>query len=141
MPSEGLHLTFDRFEPMLELLSLSPHHLAASLVMLGSVVLVNDLVRTCLMVSFTRSVIAHLTVIVLTLFPAMLLGAVLLVGGFRYPDRALLNLGLALLLYVPWYVGGALTRLARPDTEAADVGFMAVGLLITLPCGLLALLF
>lgn len=131
----------DRFEPLLELASLSPHHLVASLVVLGSIVFVNDLVRTSLMVTFTRSRANHMAVMVLTLFPAMLLGGVLLLGASRYPERAPINLVFAAFMYGVWYLGGTLTKLARPDTEAADVGFIMVGSLITIPCGLLALVF
>ena len=49
-----------------------------------------------------------------------------------------INLGLAFSLYVPWYLGGTLTWLARPDTEGADVGWMSHGVFVTLPCGPLA---
>ena len=35
---------------------------------------------------------------------------------------------------------GTLTKLARKDVEGADVGWMAMGLFITVPCGFLAVL-
>ena len=138
-PDPSFALSTERFEPMLELLALSPDHLIASMVVLSGLMFVNDLVRSTLMVTFTRSVVNHVAVVVLTLLPAMLLGAVLLLAGYRHPERALLNFGLALVLYLPWLAGGALTRLARKDTEGADVGFVVVGLFITVPCGLIAL--
>ena len=57
-------------------------------------------------------------------------------------SRMAINLGLVLGLYVLWYLVGQGTRLVRTDSEGADLGFMAVGALITFPAGLLgAILF
>ena len=123
-----------RLEPFLEIVSLSPHHLVASLVFLAAFMLSNDLVRTALMVSLPRSAIAHFMVVIMTVLPAIECGIVLVIAAFRYPDRIFIDIGLVVLLFGAWYVGGTLTRLARRDTEGADVGFMAAGALITLLC-------
>jgi len=131
-------MTVEPFRNLLELLSLAPNHLWASLAFLGALTLVNDLIRTALMVEYTRSVINHIIVDALTLLPGVLLGLVLLYAGYRHPERAWINLGLALVLYGPWYLGGTLTWLARHDTEGADVGWMSHGAVITFVCGLLA---
>jgi hypothetical protein len=123
---------------VLDLLSLAPDVLWASLLLLAGIMLLNDLLRTALMTEHTRSVAVHALVCTLTLFPAALLGLALLYAGYRDPERAWINLGLALALYIPWYVGGMLTYLSRRDTEGADVGWISHGLFITVPCGLLA---
>jgi hypothetical protein len=125
---------------LLDLLSLAPERLCAALMLLAGIMLLNDLLRTALMTEFTRSVVGHAIVCTLTLLPAGILGLVLLYAGYRHPDRAWINLGWALALYIPWYLGGTLTWLARRDTEGADLGWMSHGLFITVPCGLLAVL-
>ncbi len=110
------------------------------MIFLAALMLLNDLIRTILMVAGTRSVMTHLMVLVMTLFPALFSAVVLIVAGIRYPGRGWINLGLIAVLFVAWYIGGALTHLARRDTEGADVGFMTVGALITMPCGLVVAL-
>lgn len=124
---------------LLDLMSLAPDLLWASLILLAGVMLLNDLLRTALMSEHTRSVAVHALVCTLTLLPSGILGLVLLYAGYRYPERAWINFGLALALYMPWYLGGTLTWLARRDTEGADVGWISHGLFITVPCGLLAM--
>lgn len=133
-------MTAEPFRNLLELVSLSPQHLVAALVLLGFVIMLNDLVRTALMTDYTRSVLVHVIVNALTLLPGAILGVVLLYAGHRHPERAWINLGLGLALYVAWYLGGTLTWLARQDTEGADVGWMSHGLFLTVPCGVLAAL-
>lgn len=133
-------ITVEPFRNILELLSLPPGRLFwPALILLAGIMIINDLIRTALMTERTRSVLVHVVINVLTLLPAVILGFVLLYAGYRYPDRAWLNLGLAAAFYGVWYLGGTLTWLARRDTEGADVGWMAMGLFITLPCGLLAI--
>ena len=56
----------------------------------------------------------------------------------RHPERAWLNLAGAAVLFGLWWLGGALTRLVRSDSEGADLGWMAAGALITFPTGILA---
>ncbi|MBI4965783.1 MAG: hypothetical protein HY913_21070 [Desulfomonile tiedjei] len=131
-------ITLGPLKNILNLMSLPPERLWASLILLSSIFVLNDLVRTALMTKYTKSVVNHVIINVLTLLPAIVLGLVLLYAGYRYPERAWLNFAIALALYFPWYVGGTLTRLARRDTEGADVGWMAMGLFITVPCGVLA---
>jgi hypothetical protein len=123
---------------ILDLMSLAPDVLWASLLLLAGIMLLNDLLRTALMTEHTRSVAVHALVCTLTLLPSVILGLALLYAGYRDPERAWINCGLALVLYIPWYVGGALTWLARRDTEGADLGWISHGLFITVPCGLLA---
>jgi hypothetical protein len=74
----------------------------------------------------------------LTLAPAVVLAVVLVWSALHHPDRALLNLVLAAALYVPWWAGGALTRLVRDDSEGSDLGWLAMGALITFPTGITA---
>lgn len=119
-----------------DVLALGPDTALAGCVLLAFSFLLNDLVRTWLMTERTRSVLVHVIVCALTLAPAVVLAAVLVWAGSRHPDRAFLNLGLAAALYVPWWAGGALTRLVRDDSEGADIGWIAMGALITFPTGL-----
>ncbi len=123
---------------LLDLVTLAPDHLIASLAFLGAVMAANDTLRTSLMIEFTRSAFVHVIINVMTLLPAGLLAVVLLVAAYRFPQRGWVNLAFAVLLYAAWYFGGAVTRLARRDSEGADPGFMFVGALITFPVGILA---
>lgn len=133
-------ITAGPFRWVAECLSLAPATLVHALVMLGALFLLNDLVRTTLMPAGPTSRRAHLAVCVLTLFPAFVLAGVLLWAGYRHPERAWINMLLAAALFVPWWAGGTLTKLARPDTEGADVGWMAMGALVTFPAGFVAAL-
>ncbi len=132
-------ITTGPFRNLLELLSLGPDRLLASLVLLAAVMTMNDLFRTAVMVEATRSVSVHLVVNVLTLWPGVMLGLILLYAAFRHPERAWINLGLAMALYLFWILGGTLTRLSRRDTEGADIGWISHGAIITVALGLLAL--
>jgi VanZ family protein len=69
-------------------------------------------------------------------FQALLLAFVLAYADRHYAGRGWINLGIVLALYVLWYATGELTRLVRKDSEGADLGFMAVGALITFPVGI-----
>jgi hypothetical protein len=128
------------FPNILDLFTLAPDYLIASLIFLGALMVANDLVRTALMVEMTRSSLLHATLNVLTLLPSFILAAVLVLSAWLHPAQRWMNLLWALLLYVAWYVGGSLTHLARRDTEGADPGFMTVGALVTFPIGILAAL-
>jgi hypothetical protein len=123
-----------------ELLTLSPAHLVASLAFLAAMCIANDLVRTALMIEFTRSPLVHAIINMLTLFPAFFLGLILLASAYVHHRRGWINLGYAVSLYFVWYLGSALTRLARNDVEGPDIGFMTVGALITFPLGIVAAL-
>ncbi len=126
---------------ILYLLTMAPERLIPSLILLSAIMILNDLIRTALMLEYTRSVIIHVIINILTLLPAFFLGFILLYNGYRYPERAWLNLALAIGLYIPWILGGAITRLARRDTEGADLGWILQGLLfITIPWGILAVI-
>jgi hypothetical protein len=124
----------------IELLSLAPGAWAHSLAIFSFLFFCACLLRSAAMCEGTRWPLVHMLVCALTLLPAIVLAGMLLLGAIRYPERAWLNLGIAALLYVPWYAGGRITRLARADTEGADVGWLAMGALITFPAGLLAAL-
>lgn len=123
-----------------QLLALSPETLWHTVALLSFLFLLNYLIRTGYMSESPQSVVVHMAVCVLTLLPALVLAAVLLWAAYNHPERAWINLGIAALLYLPWYAGGALTRLARRDTEGADVGWLAMGALITFPVGVIAAL-
>jgi hypothetical protein len=112
----------------LDLLSFAPGVLGHSLVIFSFLFLCTYLLRTAYMSEATRSAPAHMLVCILTLLPAVLLAGMLVLGALRFPERAWINLGIAAILYVPWYAGGRITRLARPDTEGADAGWLAMGL-------------
>jgi hypothetical protein len=123
-----------------QIASLDPETFWHSFVFLFAVILLNDLLRTALITELTRSVFNHLVVCVLTLLPGFLLGGVLLWAAHRHPERAWINLLWAAVLYFPWWLGGQLTKLARSDTEGADVGWIFHGALITFPTGVVAAL-
>ena len=126
---------------LIDLMTLAPERLIPSLILLSSLVILNELVRTAFMVEYTRSVVVHVIISILTLLPAFMLGFILLYDGYRYPERAWLNLGIAIALYLPWILGGTLTRLSRRDTEGADLGWILQGLIfITIPWGILAVI-
>jgi len=125
---------------LVDLFTLAPDHLLMSLAFLAAIMAGNDLVRTALMVELTRNPLVHMVLNVLTLLPAFLIAAILFASAWLHPTQRWINLLYALLLYVAWYIGGAITKLARRDTEGADPGFMSVGALVTFPVGLLAAL-
>jgi hypothetical protein len=125
---------------ILDLLALAPDTVWHSVALLSFFCVVSYLTRTALMIEAPRSIIVHMTVCTLTLLPAIVLAAVLVWAAHQYPERAWLNLGFAGIVYVAWYLGGALTRLARPDTEGGDIGWLFMGALITFPAGAIAAL-
>lgn len=126
-------------ERWIGLLTFAPEHPWAAMALLAGLFSVNEPLRTALSTAAPRSPIVHALVCLLTLLPSFVMGAGLLVAGHRQPDRALSNVALAALLHVPWLVGGELTRLVRRDAEGADVGWICVGALTTLSCGVLAM--
>lgn len=131
----------EHIKNLLDLATFSPEMLIPSLISLSALLILNDLIRTSLMVEYTRSVLVHVIINIMTLLPAFALGAILLYDGYRYPERAWLNLALAIALYIPWILGGTLTRISRKDTEGADLGWILQGLMfITIPWGILALI-
>jgi hypothetical protein len=132
--------TVEPFRELVELLSLPPDRLGPALALLAAVVVLAEFTRIALGTELTRSVIAHVTICLLTFVAqAVLLAGVLLWAASRHPGRASINLGLVAGLYVVWYLAGQLTTLVRADSEGADVGFMSVGALLTFTAGLLAL--
>jgi hypothetical protein len=132
-------ITRQPFIDVLHLLALPPDKLWPAFRMLAAVVIVCELVRISLGTVLTRSRIAHVTICLFTFaFQSVLIAVILVVADRAYPGRGWVNLGLAALLYVIWYFAGQSTRLVRPDSEGADVGFMTVGALITFPVGLVA---
>jgi hypothetical protein len=133
--------TWGPFRDLLEVLSLPAQRTREWLMLLSAFMILCELTRLAVATVFTRSVLAHVVRILLT-FPvqALTLAAVLVWADYRHPDRSWINLGVALLMYIVWYLAGQLVLLARPDTEGADLGFMTVGALITFPVGILAAL-
>jgi len=127
------------FVDLLDLLSLPPRRLVEAVGLLAAFVVGCELVRVALGTTFTRSRLAHVIRCLLTFaVQALTLAAVLVYAAIRRPERALANLGVALLIYGIWFVTGQLTSLARADNEGADLGFMTVGALITFPVGIVA---
>jgi hypothetical protein len=130
-------MTTQPFKNILHLLGLPADQLWASFSLLAAVMIVCEFVRISLGTVLTRSRVAHVTVCVLTFaFQALLLAFVLVYADRAHPGRGWINLGIAAAMYVIWYLAGQATRLVRTDSEGADVGFMAVGALITFPVGL-----
>ncbi len=122
-------------------MSLPPDRLGPALVMLASVIVVCELTRIALCTEHTRSRIAHVSVALLTFpFQSIFLAIVLVHADRTYPGRGWNNLAIAVGLYVLWFVTGQATRLVRRVSEGADLGFMCVGALITVPVGVIAAL-
>jgi hypothetical protein len=122
-------------------MSLPPDRLGPALMMLGSVIVVCELTRIALSTEHTRSRVAHVSVALLT-FPlqSIFLAIVLVHAASAHPGRGWINLAIAVGLYVLWFVTGQATRLVRRASEGADLGFMCVGALITVPTGIVAAL-
>jgi hypothetical protein len=131
-------MTIAPFAHLADLMGLPPDRLWSAIGLLAAFITVAELVRLSLSTTATTSVTAHLLRCLLT-FPiqSVSLAIVLVVAALRFPERAWLNLGIVLSLYVLWYLVGQLTSLARSDNEGADLGFMCVGSLVTFPTGLL----
>jgi hypothetical protein len=120
-------------------MSLPPDRWWPALALLAGLIVVCELTRIALSTEHTTSRIAHVTMCLLT-FPiqAITLAVVLVHAAATYPGRGWINLAAVVGLYGLWFVTGQATRLARPASEGADLGFMAVGALITLPTGVIA---
>jgi len=133
--------TWGPLKDLIQLLSLPPERSGEWLLLLSTFMVLCELTRLTLATVFTRSVLAHVMRCLLTFaLQAIVLAAILVWANHRYPERAWINLGYALLFYFIWYLAGQLALLARPDTEGADLGFMTVGALITFPVGIIAAL-
>jgi hypothetical protein len=131
--------TWGPFRDFLELMSLPPERIKEWLSFLIAFMILCELTRLALATVFTRSVLAHVIRCLLTFaVQAVVLAAILVWADYRHPGRGWINLGVAALMYVIWYLAGQLVLLARPDTEGADLGFMTVGALITFPVGIIA---
>lgn len=130
-------ITTKPFVDLLHMLELPPGRLWPSFSLLAAVIIVCELTRISIATVFTRSRVVHLAICLLTFsLQAILLAAVLIHADRHHAGRGWINLGLAALLYGVWYATGELTRLVRYDSEGADLGFMAVGALITFPIGI-----
>jgi hypothetical protein len=141
MPDILDHTTTRPLSEFLELISLAPETLGHAIAMLSFLFVCNYLLRTAYMTEHPRSVLTHMLVCTLTLLPAIALAGILVWAAYRHPDRAWINLGVAALLYLPWYLGGAMTRLARRDAEGGDLGWLTMGaVFITFPVGVIAAL-
>ena len=133
--------TWGPFKDFIQLMSLPPERTKEWLMFLSAFMVLCELTRLALATVFTRSVLAHVMRCLLTFaIQSVVLAAVLVWADYCHPGRGWINLGYALLLYFIWYLAGQLVLLVRPDTEGADLGFMAVGALITFPVGIIAAL-
>jgi hypothetical protein len=134
-------MTSEPFHKIWELMALPPERLLPALSLLAAFMVVCELTRIALGTELTHSVVAHVVVCLLTFgLQAIVLAVVLLHADHDHPGRGFLNLGFALGLYAVWYVTGQFTKLVRPVSEGADLGFMAVGAAITFPVGLVSAL-
>lgn len=124
----------------LTLLELGPRAWPYDLALLAFLLIVAYLLRTALMVAAPRSVAVHVLVTSLTMLPAIGLAAVLVRAAIAHPDRAWLDLLLVTPLYLAWASGGVLGRLARPDAEGADIGWLSHGAFVTFGTGIVAAL-
>jgi|GEM_PF-2158370 len=130
-------MTTRPFVRLIHLLELPPGRLWASVSLLGAVIVLCELTRIALATVATRSRIVHVIVCLFTFaFQSLLLAFVLAFADRHHPGRGWLNLGIVAALYVLWYLTGELTRVVRSHSEGADLGFMAVGALITFPVGI-----
>lgn len=124
---------------LLDVLRLAPERLGISLLLLAGFMVVSEYLRISLSVAFTRSVVVHVLVCLLTVvIQPVLLAVVLVLSTMAYPDRVWLNMGLVAGLYGVWFVAGQSTLLVRADSQGADLGFMTIGALITFLPGLTA---
>jgi hypothetical protein len=128
------------FHELSKLLALDPAYLPHAMALFGFAFAVNYLLRTALLIEAPLSRWVHMAVCTLTMLPAFVLAAALWWAAYRHPERAWINLGVAAALYVAWWFGGFMTRLARPDTEGGDVGWLTMGALVTFPVGVIAAL-
>ena len=130
-------MTVEAFQKLWALLALPPERLVPAVCLLAGFIIYCELVRISLAVALTRSVVTHVMVCLLTFgVQAVTLAIVLVHAAAAYPGRGFINLGIAVGLYGLWYLTGQATRLIRPRSEGADLGFMAVGALLTFPAGL-----
>ncbi|MCG8420127.1 MAG: hypothetical protein MJE77_19530 [Proteobacteria bacterium] len=129
-------------ETLFDLIRLPPERIAAALVFLAGFMVACEYLRITLSVVAPRSVPVHVLCALLTVvIQPVVLAASLVLGIADHPQRALINMLYIALLYMVWYLAGQSTLLVRPDTQGADLGFMAVGaLFITFPPGLVAAL-
>jgi hypothetical protein len=128
------------FAHLLEVLALGPGVVQHAFALLAFMCIVSYLLRTVLLIEAPLNRWAHMAACVLTMSPAFVLAAVLWWAALRHPERAWLNLGVAVGLYVTWWAGGAVTRLSRADTEGGDIGWLTMGALVTFPVGVIAAL-
>src|SRR3954467_10215172 len=114
-------MTTEPFEKIWALLALPPDRLLPALSLLASFIVFSELVRISLAAVLTRSVLAHVTICLLTFaLQAIVLAIVLLHAAATHPGRGFINLGFALGLYVLWYLTGQATLLIRRRSEGAD---------------------
>jgi hypothetical protein len=117
-------------------LSLPPERPWPGLLLLAGFLVVAELVRVGLATEHTRSVVAHVTMCLLTVaIQAAVLAAVLVHAARSHPGHGWANLGWAAALFGVWYATGMSTRLVRPDSEGADVGFMSVAAVLVAAAG------
>ena len=131
--------TWGPFKDLVQLMTLPPNRFWEWLPLLSAFMILCELTRLSLGTVFTRSALAHVVRCLLTFaIQAIVLAGVLLWADYKIPGRGWVNLAYALFFYFVWYITGQIAKLARPDTEGADLGFMTVGALITFPVGILA---
>jgi hypothetical protein len=122
----------------LEVMKLGPAYCWHAVALLSFFCASCYLLRTALMVELPFAGWVHAWICTLTLLPAIVLAVVLVWAAYCYPDRAWRNLGYIAIVYVAWAAGGGVTRMVRPDTEGADVGWLTMGALVTFTTGAIA---
>ena len=124
------------WENLSALLALPPGAVLTAMIVLAATMMTLEYTRISLALAAPHSRVAHVSVCMLT-FPlqTILCSFVLIHAARAFPDRAWINLGLIGILHVVWWIAGQSTLIVRRDSQGADVGFMAVGALITLLVG------
>jgi len=140
MPELPSGIATDPFVIFFEVMKLGPQHVWHAVALLSFFAAGSYLLRTALMTELPQAAWVHMMVCTLTVLPAIVLAAVLVWAAWWHPERAWVNLGYAGLVFAAWWFGGAITRLARPDTEGGDLGWLMMGALITFPAGMIAAL-
>jgi hypothetical protein len=111
-------------------LGLPPDRFAQSLLVLGAILVLCGLVRGILSAEHPRSRIARLPL------QALVLCVVLVHAASAHPGRGWINLVVVVGVYALGFLGDEAMRLARRPTERADLGFVWVGALVTVPVGI-----
>lgn len=133
-------LTLGPFVHLMEIFTLGAGNLLIAFGIITVLFFINELLKAYLMIEHTHCIITHVGINIMTILPAIILMAILIYAGFKHPERTGINFTFVVLSFIPWYLAGKFTRLARRDTEGADIGFMTVGLLLVVFAGIITTL-